>query len=180
MEIKAIIIRGNGNSLATDNWFPYLDEELPKLGIKVIHKDFPDSDLAREEYWIPFITELGADEHTILIGHSTGAVAAMRYAENNKILGSILVGVCHTDLGIENEKISGYFNRPWNWKAIKNNQKWIIHFFSTDDPYIPIEETKHINKNLQTEYYEYNDAGHFGSDKTTFPKMIEIIKNKIS
>ena len=41
--------------------------------------------MARAKYWLPFLKKLGEDEETILIGHSSGAVSAMSYAENNKI-----------------------------------------------------------------------------------------------
>ena len=182
MKIKVIIIPGNGGGTPQDNWFPYVKNKLEKLGLIVIAKEFPDPILAREIYWLPFLKELGADENTILIGHSSGAVAAMRFAEKNKILGSILVGVNHTDLGLEEEKKSGYYNRPWEWEKIKNNQKWTIQFASTDDPFIPIEEARHINKHLNTEYYEYTNEGHFGhgnKPKREFPEIVKIIKSKL-
>lgn len=180
--MKAILIPGNGGGSPQDHWLPYLEQELPKLGIEVINKQFPDPELARKEFWLPFITELGADEDTIIIGHSSGALAAMRYAEDNKILGSVLVGACHTDLGDEDEKKSGYYDNPWKWDDIKKNQQWIIQFASTDDPFIPIEEARHIHEQLNTEYHEYNDQGHFGHSaqpKDEFPELIEVLKNKI-
>ena len=126
---------------------------------------------------MPFIKELGADENTILVGHSSGAVAAMRYAEKNKILGSILVGVCYTDLGEESERVSGYFDHPWDWGSIKNNQKWIVQFASTDDPYIPIEEARYVHEHLQTDYREHTDRGHFMD--LEFPELITAIKEKL-
>lgn len=124
--LKVIFLHGNGGESVNDNWFPYLQKELTKLNLNVIAKNFPDADLAREKYWLPFLIELEADENTILIGHSSGAIAAMRFAESNKLLGSILIGTYYTDLGDEKEKLSGYFNRHWDWKAIKSNQKWIV------------------------------------------------------
>lgn len=177
---KVIFVPGNGGAKPSDIWYPYVKEALEKEGFEVIAKEFPDSVLAREKYWIPYLEELKADENTILIGHSSGAIAAMRYAENHKILGSILVGTYHTDLGIENEKISGYFDRPWNWEAIKKNQKWIAVFASLDDPWIPIEEPRFLNKMLNPDYFEYQDQGHFGQDldKTTFPELVDYIKQK--
>ena len=122
--MKAILIPGNGGGSPQDNWFPWLEKELPKLGIEVINVQFPDPELARKKFWLPFIEKLGADENTILIGHSSGGLAAMRYAETNKLLGSILVGACYTDLGYDSERQSGYYDDPWNWDAIKKNQKW--------------------------------------------------------
>lgn len=180
--IKVILIYGNGNSTMQDHWLPYVKTELEKHGFAVIAKDFPDLPLARESFWLPFIKELGADENTVLIGHSTGAIAAMRYAESNKILGSVLVGTYHTDLGDASEKESGYFDRPWDWEKIKQNQKFIIQFASQDDPYIPIEEARFVHEKLNTEYHEYTDQGHMGSDvnKTTFPDLVESLLKKIN
>lgn len=184
-KVKVILIPGNGSPTMEDHWFPYVRKELAKLGLlglEVIAKNFPDPELAREKYWIPFIESLNPDENTILIGHSSGTAAAMRYAENNKILGSVLVGAYYTDLGDENEIIAGYCNRPWNWQAIKNNQKWIVQFGSSDDPAIPITEQREVHKLLDTEYYEFKDRGHFlaSEGQTTFPEIISIIKTKIS
>ena len=181
-DVKVILIHGNGNSTPGDNWLPYVKASLERLGFTVIARQFPDADLAPASSWLPFLeNELCADDNSVLIGHSSGALAAMRYAENHKILGSILVGAMHTDLGIESEKRSGYYDKPWQWDSIKNNQQWIIQFASTDDPWIPIEEPRFIHKKLSTEYYEYTDQGHFGGDydKSTFPELVKAFTQKI-
>ena len=182
-KIKIIFVPGNGGCNPTiDNWYPYAKAAFEKLGVTVIAREFPDSMIARKSYWIPFLlNELGADENTILIGHSSGAVAAMTLAQTHKILGSVLIGACHTHLNIENEKRSGYFDTPWNWEAIKKNQSWILQFASTDDPWIPIAEPRFIHEKLGTEYYEFTDQGHFGGDyhKSSFPELVAAVKKKI-
>ncbi len=182
-KIKVIFIPGNGGAsvFSADGWFPYLYDNLTKLGLEVIAHDFPDPELAREKYWLPFIKKLGADKNTILIGHSSGAVAALRYAEKYQILGSILVAACYTDLGEESERVSGYYDHSWNWDKIKQNQKWIIQFASTDDPFIPIEEARFIHQQIGSDYHEFTDQQHFGypTAKTEFPEIVEIIKSKL-
>jgi len=181
--IKIIFIPGNGGGdiNAPDKWFPYLKKEFEKMGLDVVSQNFPDPILARKEYWLPFLEKLGADENTILIGHSSGAVAAMRFAETHKLLGSVLVSTCHTDLGMESEKISGYYDNPWDWQAIKNNQSWIIQFHSTDDSLIPVEEARFVNKKLNTDYHEFTDQQHFGypNPKLEFPEIVETIKQAL-
>ncbi len=98
--MMAIIIPGNGNTDISENWFPYVKKELEKLGIKTVAKNMPDSYLARRKYWIPFIEkEAKGEKDVILIGHSSGAVATLRYLENHKALGTVIVGACYTDLG---------------------------------------------------------------------------------
>ena len=180
--IKIIFLHGNGNGSPKDNWFPHLKKELERLGVNVVARQFPDADLARASYWLPFLkNELKADEHSILVGHSSGAVAAMRFAQENKIMGSVLVGSYYTDLGLETEKLSGYFDTPWQWKNIKNNQKWIIQFAATDDPWIPIDEPRFIHEQVKSEYYEFKEQGHFGGDyyKKTFPELFVALEKKL-
>ncbi len=182
--IKVIFIHGNGGGdiNAPDGWFPYLKKELEKLGLKVVSQNFPDPVKARKEYWLPFLEKLGADENTILIGHSSGAVAAMRYAEKHQLLGTILVAACHTDLGMTSERISGYYDEPWRWENIKSNQQWIVQFHSIDDPFIPIEEARFIHKKLDSEYYEYTDQEHFGypTPKLEFKEVLDEVLKKLS
>lgn len=182
--IKIIFIPGNGGGdiNAPDGWFPYLKRQLEKLGLKVVSQNFPDPVYARKQYWLPFLEKLGADENTILIGHSSGAVAAMRFAETHQLLGSILVSACHTDLGMPGEKISGYYDEVWNWEAIKQNQQWIVQFHSTDDPLIPIEEARFVHEKLNTEYIEDTDQQHYGypTAKLEFPEIIKILKQKLN
>lgn len=177
MKTKAIIVPGNGDDDPQDKWFPYVEKELGKLGVEVKNVKFPDPVLARKEHWLPFLEKLGADENTILIGHSSGAVAAIRYAENHKILGSVLVGSYHNHLDIEDEKKSGYFDGEWQWDKAKSNQEWIIQFHSTDDPYIPTEQAHFIKGKLDTEYHEFTDREHFGDKE--FPELVEAVKAKL-
>lgn len=186
-DIKVIFIPGYHNcgkdmlSPKQNMWFAWLKTELEKLNIPVIAKDFPDAWDCRAKYWLPYIKSLGTDESTILIGHSTGAIASMRYAQENKILGSILVGSYYTDLNDPEEKVSGYFDTPWEWDTIKNNQQWIIQFHSTDDPWIPKEEAEMVHKMLDTKLSMFHDQGHFGVDKPKleFPQLLEALKEQL-
>ncbi|MBN8828191.1 MAG: alpha/beta hydrolase [Sphingobacteriia bacterium] len=180
--IKVVFIPGNGSSTTKDNWFPSVKADLEVHGLEVIASEFPDKELARQSYWLPYLShELKADHNTILVGHSSGAVAAIRYAEQYQILGSVLVGTYYTDLGIERGRLSGYFKRPWNWEKIRNNQKFVTLFASQDDPWIPIEQLRFIHKSLNCEYHEYINQGHFGGDyfKAIFPEITLSILNNI-
>ncbi len=179
---KVIIIHGNGGGTREDNWQPWLEKELKRRGIEVVNETFPDNELARAEHWIPYIEKLGTDENTILVGHSSGAVAALRYAETHRIKGSFLVAPCYTDLGDEDEKKSGWYDDPWNWAAIKKNQDYIVQLSSQDDPYIPIEEARYIHDKVQSDYVEVQNMGHFGDDRgyKELPVLLEKIDRRTS
>lgn len=177
--IKVVIIHGNGGCTSQSHWTPWLKTELEKNKITVIAPTMPDNVEAKSSIWLPYMRDkLKCDENTIIIGHSSGAVAAMRYAEQYKLLGTILIGACYTDLGYASERIAGYYNTPWLWETIKKNQQWIALFASTDDPFIPIQEARHIQKNLTPDYYEFTDQGHFMNK--TIPDLVSIILKKLS
>lgn len=175
---KVILIHGNGGSTAGDIWFPWLERECAALGLTVINRTFPDNVKARARFWLPYLEELGADDNTILVGHSSGAVAAMRYAETHRLLGSILVGVCHTDLGDSGEAESGYYSAPWAWERIRANQQWIAIYHSTNDPLIPIDEPRFVAKQLKCSYFELDDRGHF-VDSRELPEVVQFLRRKL-
>jgi uncharacterized protein len=178
---KAIFIPGNGGGSPKDYWFPALKNALEDLAVEVIDEEFPDNVLAREAFWMPFLREvLKADEETILVGYSSGAIAAMRYAERNRLIGTALVSAYHTDLGLQDEKLSGYFDRPWQWDAIRQNQSWILQFASVDDPLIAIAEPRFVHEQLNTEYFEFSDQGHFNFNRYDFPELVQAIKMKLA
>jgi len=169
MKLRAIILPGNGNCDIASQWYLWVKKKLEAIEIKVIVENMPDADLARKKYWLPWIKKKskGADK-IILIGHSSGAIAVLRYVENNAVEGIVLVAASHTDLGNETEKASGYFNEPWQWNKIKQNVRWIIQFASTDDPYIPIKEARFIHAKIKSEYYEYTNQKHFCLSNTIY------------
>lgn len=171
--------------METDHWYAWLRDELLGRGYEVIAQDMPDSVSAHANIWLPFIEKvLKADENTIIIGHSSGGVAALRYLETHRLLGAIIIGVNYTDLGDEGERESGYYDSPWQWDQIKANATWIAQFVSADDPYIPIDQPHFIHDQLGTEYYEFGDRGHFMVDQNQankkFPEIIDLLVSKFS
>ncbi len=176
---NVVLVHGNGGGTVEDIWFPEIKTELETLGLEVVAQTMPDNFMARSIEWLPFIRDmLRAGGESIIIGHSSGAVAAMRYAETHCIFGSVLVGASYTDLGIRMEKMSGYFEEPWDWESIKANQNWIVQFASTDDPFIPIEEPRHIHAELGTDYHEVANRGHYMD--SSFPELITVIQEKLA
>ena len=101
----------------------------------------------------------------------------MRYAESHRLLGSILVGVCHTDLGDSFEAASGYYDSRWQWDRIRANQQWIAIYNSTDDPHIPVAEARFVAAQLRCSYFEFTDRGHFTSSRE-FPEVVEFVRRK--
>lgn len=136
----------------------------------------PDSIIARSEYWLPFMQDhIRAGENDIIIGWSSGAVAAMRYAESHKVRGLVLVSPSYTDLSDELEKMSGYFNEPWQWEKIKANSPNIALITGDDDPYIPQEEFDTITEELSATRIVVPRGEHF-IERNEFPELLDYLR----
>merc|ERR1712098_155553 len=112
-----------------------------------------------------------------LVTPAVHVLQSVRYAEENKVAGIILVGAYTSDLGDSTEAESGYFTDEWRWEAAKANCGFIVLFGSTDDPFLPWSEQETVATSLEAELHKYEDRGHFMN--STFPELVNVVKQKI-
>lgn len=176
MKPRIIFIHGNQTEHWSYGWAAWLKTELDKLGYETFFETMPDSIIARAEYWLPFLKDyVKAGENDVLVGWSSGAVAAMRYAESNRIKGSVLISPCYTDLGDDMEKQSGYYEKPWQWEKIKTNQRKSALIWGDDDPYIPQAEFDHIAEQLNPTQIKIKGGKHF-IERKEFLELLQYIR----
>lgn len=175
MKQRIIFIHGNETEHWSQSWAGWLKTQLDTAGYETFFETMPDSILARQEFWLRFLQDhVKAGENDVIVGWSSGAVAAMRYAETHRIKGSILVAPCYTNLNSESERQSGYFDAPWDWQSIKANQGHVTLVHGDADPYIPQQEFEHIAQQLNTTVIKLHDDNHFIS-KDSFPELLDAI-----
>jgi uncharacterized protein len=157
----------------------------------------PDPLYARESVWVPFIVDAlcgGADSTrgSVVVGHSSGAAAALRLAEAHELAGLVLVAAYDSDLGDELERNSGYFSRPFDWAAIVKHCGFIVQFAGAEDSLVPIQVQRRVAEHItaaaaaaglppsQTRYIEVTGEDHF-FDYAGFPaQLVESIKAGLS
>jgi len=103
----------------------------------------------------------------------------MRYLENHRLYGVVLVSACWTDLGIASEREAGYYSRPWQWDEIRSNVSpafGIVQFHSSDDPFIPMEEAEYVAKQLGSETHFFDDKSHFFEP---FEEVVTVLKVRL-
>lgn len=177
MKPRFIFIHGNQSTTWKIAFAPWLKKELEKLNFETVFKTFPDPIFARAEYWLPFLkNKLKLNRGDVIIGWSSGAVAAMRFAESNKLAGSVLIAPSHTDLDDELERRSGYFDKSWDWDKIKQNQNKIALVYGDDDPYIPQEQFEFISSKLNPTKILIPNGKHF-QEYSKFPQVLSYIRN---
>ena len=112
----------------------------------------------------------------MLVGHSSGAQAALRYAETHKLKGVVLVAATYTDLGDAGERASGYYPSPdgsnlYDFEAMRANCPIWVQFHSDNDPFIPLREAEQIRDGLSLtdSYHMLPGRSHFFSP---FPELV--------
>ena len=133
---------------------------------------------SRHSIWLPFVRdELAADEHSILIGHSSGAVACARYAEKYKVKGICVCAGYDDDLGDATERASGYFDTPWDYRKIQENTQFRVCFAGARDHLVPIGVQRRFAKNLDAKCVEFPEGGHFFAP--TFEELMREIEKAL-
>lgn len=178
--VHVVILPGNGaGNVYHCNWYGWLQQRLHKPpAVTCTLRNMPDPVCARQSIWLPFMKDtLKCGEDTVVVGHSSGAAAAMRFAEQQRLAGIVLVSAYTTDQGEELEALSGYFNRPWQWDKIKENVGFVVQFGSTDDPFLPWSEQQEVSDGLGAELHKFEDRGHFMD--SSLPELAEVLEPRL-
>jgi len=79
-KLRIVIVPGNGGGdVERSNWYGWLRDKLREKDLDCLLKNMPDPVMAHEAIWIPFMEQqLNCDGNTVIIGHSSGAQAALR------------------------------------------------------------------------------------------------------
>lgn len=172
-------------STPKDNWFNWLESELKKLNIPVVVPQFPTPEGQNEDNWIktfePYQKQV--NDQTVFVGHSMGAVLALRLLEkrSSPILGCVLAAPFYDELHLGEEfdrLLRSFINHPFDWEKIKQNCSKFVIFDGDNDPYIPIKQPQFIAKKLGAELNVISGGKHMNAEAGyfKFPQVLEEIK----
>jgi predicted alpha/beta hydrolase family esterase len=183
--MKAVIFHGTGGN-PNGNWFPWLKNELEKLGNEVYVPELPTPDNQSVDSWckatqeqVPFIY----DSDTILIGHSLGAVWVLESLSRRRsepVKASFFVSGFLDDLGNEwfDSRNHEFTHYPFDWSLIRQNvgQTYLLH--GDNDPYVPIAQAEKLAKKLGIKPIFIKNGGHLNAESgyTKFPELLKLIK----
>lgn len=178
---NVLILHGTANT-SQGNWFPWLTQELEKRGYEVWSPDLPQADRPDEERYLNHIfsrKDWKFTSETVIVGHSSGGVAALRLLQ--RLPEAVVIDRCITVGAFTSthgwDSIAGLFRTPIDYTVIKKHAKKFIVYHSNDDPHVPIEDAEELQKKLDAEFIFIPDQGHFNLEKgpqyTQFPVLLE-------
>lgn len=182
---NAIILHGNDNT-PEGNWFRWLEKELQDRGYEVWLPQMPDSHLPNTDKYNRLLLNHGFDfnSETILIGHSSGAVAILHLLqelpEDVKTKAAFLVGAFKGEEGVASRR--EFFPKPFDFEKIKSRCGKFVFIHSDNDPYCPLSDAEFLSKKLGGELVVKQGQGHFnletGPQYKQFPLLLDLIEKE--
>ena len=175
MQKRAIIVHQWYGTPKTD-FYPWLKKELEKRNFKVIVPAMPDTKHPKIKSWITQLNKtIGKpNKNTYLIGHSIGCQTILRYLEslqnNSKVGGAIFVaGWFNLTKEVTGDEEQYKIAKPWlstkiNFSKVLKHTKKFTAIFSSNDPYVPLTDSKIFKAKLKAKIVTEKNKGHFTQD----------------
>jgi len=167
-----------------NNWFPWIQAELKKLGHQVYSPKFPTPEGQNLNEWLKVFSSFRqyVDKDTIMIGHSVGSAFILNILENldHGVKASFFISGFIGSLN--NQKFDSinhtFTEKKFDWQKIKQNCQNFTIFHSNNDPYVPLPKAEELAQNLGIEVNVIPNAGHFNTEAKwfEFPQLLEKLK----
>ena len=178
---KVVLMHGKDTN-PSEKWYPWFVGQVKSRGINALAPALPKPNDPVAEEWTKELEKTNPDENTILVGHSRGGVAILRWLERlpegKKIKKVVLVA---TNSGrsekmnkTENNK-GFYSDKGYDFEKIKTHCDNFVVIHSKDDIWVPFEAGEENAKGLDARFKVYEGKNHFGKNTPKVPEVLEEI-----
>ncbi len=168
-------------------WFPWLKSNLENLGYKVSAFPMPNSNEPAIAEWVRTLhKKITSVEESILVGHSVGCQAILRYLASldstKQFEGVFLVAPWLRLTGLETSEevqiAEPWIALPFDWKKAKARSKSFTALFSDNDPFVCVEDESIFEKMLKAKIFVEEKKGHFDDEAgiVKLPLLLDEIK----
>jgi len=186
---KALIIHGwDGNT--KEPLHQYLRGELESLGYEITIPSMPNPATPVIKDWVDKIKSIFNEKTDLIIGHSIGCQAVLRFIEtlDSKVSISKVILIApwmKLDMNTieeEGEEVIA-IAKPWmetpiDFDKVKKIVKSIVAIFSDNDSYVPLDQVEYFRGKLGAVTYVEHNQGHF-TVSDNFEKLQTDIKRLI-
>ncbi|MDO8593899.1 MAG: alpha/beta hydrolase [bacterium] len=161
---RAFLIHG-WDGTPSNHWFPYLSLELKANGFDVSAPQMPNAAEPKVKEWLSFLKDYVGkpDADTYFVGHSLGCITIARYLETlspkAKIGGCVFVAGFSGRLEIP--EIREFYELPFNPEKAKAHCDKFVMLFSDNDPFVPMEKSLEMAKQVGAKTILERGKGHF-------------------
>ncbi len=164
-------------------WYPWFREEMITRDHEYVAPILPQTSNPVLAEWIVDLAECQPDGNTVIVAHSRGGVATLRFLESApadlKIRALILIATNRSEISersrLDEENNGFYTSSDYDFAKIRSHCDTVYVLHSTDDEWVPYSAGEHIAKGLQAKFLSFDQYGHFGRLARTVPELLEII-----
>lgn len=165
-------------------WYPWAKSQLEDLGYQVSVPDMPDSDPPILATWLPHLKKIigQPDDELVLIGHSIGTVAIMRYLESLESgrVGKVIFVAGFTDqLGFR--ELENFFETRLDFsKIIDKSKNGFVAIQSDNDQFVSEQYGERLKDELGAKLVVKNNAGHMSGSvdgEQSCTELLELLEN---
>ena len=173
-----------------ENWFPWFKEQIDSDNSLCVIPQFP-IELDKHNYneWKKLLDVYYKEfnminNESVIIGHSTGSICALKYVLENKIKIDklILVSGFNNYLTPDENDIHNKINPTYyvdenEIKEIKKYANEIICIYGDDDPYIPQDVFHKFAESIDAKEVIIKNGGHLNTDSgyTEFTELLKYV-----
>jgi uncharacterized protein len=180
---QVVIIHGSYGHPG-ENWFPWLANEVRKLGHKAGVPTFPTPEGQNLNNWrSSFREQIGnVTRDMILVGHSLGSgfIFSLLEESDMPVKGTFLASGFLGKLGLEEFDLinESFVCREFNWKRIRENAGKVYIYNSDNDPYVPLVKGEELAEKLGVRLTVIKNGGHINASAgfRTFPRLLEDLR----
>ncbi len=166
-------------------WKPWLKYELESEQVVAKLPAMPEPNHPVESAWLDMIDTqvIAAKTPIILVGHSLGGLAVLRWLETRAIE-PIHAAICIGGV-VTPKKYSGTFAHEWSaptdWENIRQFTNHLVGIYGRDDSSVTFDEGKLLEQNGQATLLVVEGYGHFSPDDgvTQVPELLQTIDSLI-
>lgn len=172
--MHCIFLHGTGGT-PDEAFFPWTRKELEKKGHKTSAPIFPSAEFPDREGWIEAVREIyDPEEKTVFIGRSLGGTLIPYLLEQEDFQAHISISIAAplNHLGWDN--LMDFFSEAMDFEKAKASCEHFYHWYSDDDPYVPLDHGTKFQELLGGEYRVFEDYSHFYN--LEFPEIVETLE----
>ena len=181
--MKIVLIHGKDTN-PFEKWYPWFVEKVRDQNLEIIVPKLPDSSNPLLEDWLKEINKTNPDKNTVLIGHSRGGMAILRWLErlppSKGVQKVILIATNNPSVNEKNQEKTtrGFYEcGDYDFEKIKTHCEQFVVIHSKDDSWVPFEAGELNAKGLNAKFILFEDKNHFGKNIKEFPELLdEILK----